>query len=57
MSKARPRYHAYLQGRSRRTRERLFNAGVPGNQPNFLLIDLDAHFADEFADHIPRPRQ
>ena len=50
-----PRYHVYLQGRSRRTRERPFNARVPGNQPNFLLIDLYTDLADELAQNGAPP--
>jgi hypothetical protein len=36
-----------LQGRSRSTRERPFNARVTGNQPDFALVDLDANLSDK----------
>lgn len=51
MSKAAPRYHVYLQRRSRNSRERLFNAGLAGNQPNLPLVNLDTYFPDERAQH------
>ena len=53
MSKAGPRYHVCLQGRSRSTRERPFNARVPGNSR--ILIDLHANFADEFPENCAPP--
>ena len=52
-----PRCHGYLQRRSRGSRERLFNACFTGNQPDFLLIDLDANFADELANDSAAARR
>jgi hypothetical protein len=46
-----------LTRRFRGSRERLFNAGVPGNQPDFLLVDLDADLACEFPKHRPAARR
>jgi hypothetical protein len=42
-----------LQGRSRSSRERPFNARVPGNQAYFFLVDVHADLADEFPDDRP----